>query len=53
MADARFRDSIAWQKAMVLIKEVYTATGRFPKEEGLGPHEPIAARFCLHRKQYR
>ncbi len=36
MADARFRDSIAWQKAMVLIKEVYTATGRFPKEEVFG-----------------
>jgi four helix bundle protein len=36
MADARFRDSIAWQKAMVLIAEVYTATGRFPKEEIFG-----------------
>jgi len=36
MADARFRDSIAWQKAMVLITEVYTATGRFPKEEIFG-----------------
>jgi len=36
VAISRFRDSVGWQKAMQLIAEVYTATGRFPKEEMFG-----------------
>ena len=28
-----FRDLIAWQKAMTLVTEVYTATATFPKRE--------------------
>jgi four helix bundle protein len=30
------RDLIAWQKAMVLVTDVYAATGKFPKEEVYG-----------------
>jgi four helix bundle protein len=28
-----YRELIAWQKAMDLVEEIYTATKRFPKEE--------------------
>jgi four helix bundle protein len=31
-----FRDLIAWQKAMVLAREVYTRTEEFPKAETFG-----------------
>ena len=36
MTQARFRDSVGWQKAMKLIGEVYAATGNFPREEMFG-----------------
>jgi four helix bundle protein len=36
MADAQFRDSIAWQKSMSLVADVYRATSAFPKEEMFG-----------------
>jgi len=36
MALARFRDSVGWQKAMVLIADVYRATADFPKQEMFG-----------------
>jgi four helix bundle protein len=36
MSVARFKDSVSWQKAMVLIAEVYEATSCFPKEEMFG-----------------
>ena len=31
-----YRDLIAWQKAMQLVREIYDATGAFPKEELYG-----------------
>lgn len=31
-----YRDLIVWQKAMVLVREVYAATNQFPKEEIFG-----------------
>jgi four helix bundle protein len=31
-----YRDLIAWQKAMVLVREIYCATQGFPKEERYG-----------------
>jgi four helix bundle protein len=31
-----YRDLIAWQKAMVLVREIYYATQAFPKEERYG-----------------
>jgi four helix bundle protein len=37
MARAKsYRDLILWQKAMVLVREVYAATGKFPREEVFG-----------------
>jgi four helix bundle protein len=36
MVQARFRDSVGWQKAMKLVAEVYAATSSFPKEEMFG-----------------
>ncbi len=33
---ASYRDLIAWQKAMVLVREIYLATQEFPKEEMYG-----------------
>ncbi len=36
MAEARFRDSVAWQKAMLLVADVYTLTAIFPKQEMFG-----------------
>jgi four helix bundle protein len=36
MAQARFRDSVGWQKAMKLIAGVYAVTSNFPKEEMFG-----------------
>ena len=31
-----YRELIAWQKAMVLVREIYLATREFPKEEMYG-----------------
>jgi four helix bundle protein len=31
-----YRDLVAWQKAMVLVREIYLATQHFPKEEMYG-----------------
>lgn len=31
-----YRDLIAWQKAMVLVTEIYKVTGNFPREEQYG-----------------
>ena len=37
MATVRsYRDLIAWQKAMGLVKEIYTSTQAFPKDERFG-----------------
>ncbi|MEZ6084409.1 MAG: four helix bundle protein [Phycisphaerae bacterium] len=36
MAIKTFRDLIAWQKAMVLAKEIYTVTSQLPKSEQFG-----------------
>jgi four helix bundle protein len=36
MAEARFRDSVAWQRAMTLVTDVYTVTTNFPKQEMFG-----------------
>jgi hypothetical protein len=53
MADARFRDSIAWQKAMALIAEGLHGHWSLSQRGDLRPYEPVAAHFCFHRKQYR
>ena len=36
MSEAKFRESIAWNKAMELTKAVYEATSSFPKQEMFG-----------------
>lgn len=36
MAVLHYRELIAWQKAMELVKLVYESTGKFPKEEIYG-----------------
>lgn len=36
MAEAKFRESIAWQKAMELTRAVYEITSVFPKQEMFG-----------------
>jgi four helix bundle protein len=36
MNEAKFRESIAWRKAMELTKAVYDATAEFPKAEMFG-----------------
>lgn len=36
MSEPKFRESIAWNKAMELTKAVYDATSSFPKQEMFG-----------------
>ena len=36
MSEAKFRESIAWNKAMELTKAVYELTSEFPKQEMFG-----------------
>jgi len=36
MSEARFRDSIAWKKAMELTRAVYELTSEFPRQEMFG-----------------
>lgn len=36
MNEAKFRESVAWKKAMELTKAVYAATAEFPKTEMFG-----------------
>jgi four helix bundle protein len=31
-----YKELVVWQKAMILVKEVYLVTGKFPKEEIYG-----------------
>ena len=44
-----YRDLVAWQKAMVLVTEIYVATKNF--SQGLWADQPVAQGVCLDSEQ--
>ena len=48
-----YRDLIAWQKAMVLVREIYLRHAIVPEGRTLRPNEPTAQGGSFCAQQYR